>query len=427
MSYTIQNVNGCTKKMIFNFDKVDLSKEINAALTKKQSTSNLKGFRKGKAPLEMIKKFYGPQVENEALYQFVSAQFFEAVKKEGIKAIGYPSFDNTKYEAGKTISFEAIVETFPEFELKDFSSYSFKKDSSEVTNDDLEDFKKKYLAQKAQMKEVIDTNAKLAKGHFAAITFIGEKADGTKPENMKADDFMLEIGAGQFIPGFEDGLIGMKKGEKKTISLKFPADYHEADLQNAPVKFAVDLLEIKEKVFPEFNDELAKEFGFTSTQDFMEKNKKTLSYQKTRQASEKLHQEILEKMIKDNTFDLPNTLIEQQKQAVKEDLKSNLKQQGLNEQMMDAYFEKWDTDITNKAAFQVRSGLILDTLAKKYNIEAAESDLDKKIDEMVEQSGFERKQVESYYKGNANIKKNLMFAIREEKTFSKVISMMKVS
>lgn len=427
MSYTIQSINGCTKKMIFNFDKVDLSKEINAALVKKQGDSNLKGFRKGKAPLEMIKKFYGPQVENEALYQFVSAQFFEAVKKEGIKAIGYPSFDNTKYEAGKTISFEAIVETFPEFELKDFSSYTFKKDSSEVSAADLEDFKKKYLAQKAQMKEVTDASTKLAKGHFAAITFAGEKADGTKPENMKAEDFMLEIGSGQFIPGFEDGLIGMKKGEKKTLTLNFPADYHEVELQNAPVKFAVDLLEIKEKVFPEFNDELAKEFGFTSTQDFMEKNKKTLSYQKARQASEKLHQEILEKMIKENTFDLPNTLIEQQKQAVKEDLKTNLKQQGLNDQMMESYFEKWDADITNKAAFQVRSGLVLDTLAKKYNIEAVESDLEKKIDEMVEQSGFERKQVESYYKGNANIKKNLMFAIREEKTFAKVISMMKVS
>lgn len=427
MSYTIQNINGCTKKMVFNFDKVDLSKEINAALMKKQSTSNLKGFRKGKAPLEMIKKFYGPQVENEALYQFVSAQFFEAVKKEGIKAIGYPSFDNTKYEAGKTISFEAIVETFPEFELKDFSKYNFKKESADVTDADLEDFKKKYLAQKAQMKEVTDANAKLGKGHFAAINFYGEKADGTKPENMKADDFLLEIGSGQFIPGFEDGLIGMKKGEKKTVSLNFPADYHEADLRNAPVKFTVDLLEIKERSYPEFNDELAKEFGFTSTQDFLEKNKKTLAYQKTRQASEKLHQQILEKLISENTFDLPNTLIEQQKQAVKDDLKSNLKQQGFNDQMMDTYFDKWDSDITNKAAFQVRSGLVLDTLAKKYNIEASESDLDKKIDEMVEQSGFERKQVESYYKGNANVKKNLMFAIREEKTFAKIISMMKVS
>jgi trigger factor len=427
MSYTIQNINSCTKKLMFSFDKVDLSKEINAALVKKQSTANLKGFRAGKAPLDMIKKFYGPQIENEALYQFVSAQYMDAVKKENLKAVGYPSFDNTKYESGKSVSFEAIVEIFPEVEVKDFSSYSFKKDDASVNEKDLEEFKNRYLSAKSQMKEVTDAAFKLQKGNFAAISFQGEKADGSKPENMKAEDFLLEIGSGQFIPGFEDNLIGMKKGESKTFSINFPADYHEKDLQGAPVKFTVELLEIKEKILPEFNDELAKEFGFTSVADFNEKNKKTLAYQKERQANEKLNQELLEKLIKDNQFDVPSALVEQQKQAVQNDLKNNLKSQGFNEQMTEAYFEKWDNDITAKAIFQVRSGLILDTLAKKYNVEATEADLDKKIMEMVEQSGMEKAQVENYYKNNINVKRNMMYAIREEKTFSTIYTKIKLS
>lgn len=412
---------------MFSFDKVDLSKEINAALVKKQSTANLKGFRAGKAPLDMIKKFYGPQIENEALYQFVSAQYMDAVKKENLKAVGYPSFDNTKYESGKSVSFEAIVEIFPEVEVKDFSSYSFKKDDASVNEKDLEEFKNRYLSAKSQMKEVTDAAFKLQKGNFAAISFQGEKADGSKPENMKAEDFLLEIGSGQFIPGFEDNLIGMKKGESKTFSINFPADYHEKDLQGAPVKFTVELLEIKEKILPEFNDELAKEFGFTSVADFNEKNKKTLAYQKERQANEKLNQELLEKLIKDNQFDVPSALVEQQKQAVQNDLKNNLKSQGFNEQMTEAYFEKWDNDITAKAIFQVRSGLILDTLAKKYNVEATEADLDKKIMEMVEQSGMEKAQVENYYKNNINVKRNMMYAIREEKTFSTIYTKIKLS
>jgi len=427
MSYTIQNINGCTKKLMFSFDKVDLSKEINAALVKKQSTANLKGFRAGKAPLDMIKKFYGPEIENEALYQFVSAQYMDAVKKENLKAVGYPSFDNTKYESGKSVSFEAIVEIFPEVEVKDFSSYSFKKDDASVNEKDLADFKNRYLSAKSQMKEVTDAAFKLQKGNFAAISFQGEKADGSKPENMKAEDFLLEIGSGQFIPGFEDNLIGMKKGDSKTFSINFPADYHEKELQGAPVKFTVELLEIKEKILPEFNDELAKEFGFTSVADFNEKNKKTLAYQKERQANEKLNQELLEKLIKDNQFDVPSALVEQQKQAVQNDLKNNLKSQGFNEQMTEAYFEKWDNDITAKAIFQVRSGLILDTLAKKFNVEATEADLDKKIMEMVEQSGMEKNQVENYYKNNINVKRNMMYAIREEKTFSTIYAKIKIS
>lgn len=427
MSYTIQNVNGCTKKFIFNFDKVDLSKEIKQALLAKQENSNLKGFRKGKAPLEMVQKLFGPQIENDALYRFISNEYYEAVKKENLRAVGYPQFGNTKYESGKNVAFEATVEVIPDFELKDYSKLTFKKDSEAVTDADFETLKKNYLAPKAEVAEVKDTNHKLAKGDFAVFNFEGEKADGTKPENMKAQEYMLEMGSGQFIPGFEDGMLGMKKGEKRDVKVTFPADYHEADLKNAPVTFHVEVLEIKQKNFPEFTDELAKEFGFESVDDFTKKNKDRMVGQKKREVQSKLQQEILEKLIAENTFDIPNALLEDQKEAVKQDLSKTLKQQGFNDQMIGLYFERWNDDVTSKANFQVRSGLILDKLAKKYNIEATEADLDVKIDEMVTQSGMKKDEISKFYKSNENIKRNLMYAIREEKTFAKLIGDMKVS
>lgn len=427
MSYTIQDVNGCTKKFIFNFDKVDLSKEIKAALLAKQQNSNLKGFRKGKAPLDMVQKMFGPQIENDALYRFISNEYFEAVKKENIRAVGYPQFGNTKYEAGKTVAFEATVEVIPDFELKDYKGYSFKKDSETVTDEDFETLKKNYLSSKAEIAEVKDTNHKLAKGDFAVFNFEGEKSDGSKPENMKAQDYMLEIGSGQFIPGFEDGMIGMKKGEKKDIKVTFPADYHEEDLKNAPVTFHVEVLEIKNKNFPEFTDELAKEFGFESVADFNAKNKERMTTQKKREVQSKLQQQILEKLIEENKFEVPVALIEDQKESVKQDLSRTLKQQGFNDQMIALYFERWNDDVTNKASFQVRSGLILDKLAKKYNIESTEADLDVKIDEMVSQSGMKKDEIAKFYKSNENIKRNLMYAIREEKTFAALVKDMKVS
>lgn len=427
MSYTIENVNSCTKKLVFNFDKVDLSKEIKEALLAKQATANLKGFRKGKAPLEMVQKLFGPQVENDALYRFISEQYYQAVKKENLRAVGYPQFGNTKYESGKSVAFEATVEIIPEFELKDYSKLTFKKDSDVVTDEDFETLKKNYLASKAQLEEVKDAEHKLAKGDFAVFNFEGEKADGSKPENMKAQEYMLEIGSGQFIPGFEDGMIGMKKGEKKDVKVTFPADYHEESLKNAPVTFHIELLEIKQKNFPEFTDELAKEFGFESVADFTTKNKERMALQKKREVQSKLQQEILEKLIEENQFDVPNALIQDQKESVKQDLSRTLKQQGFNDQMIGLYFERWDNDITQKAVFQVRSGLILDKLARKYNIEATESDLDAKIGEMVAQSGMKKEDIEKFYKQNENVKRNLMYAIREEKTFEALIKDMKVS
>lgn len=427
MSYTVQNVNGCTKKLVFNFDKVDLSSQIKDALVAKQRNANLKGFRKGKAPLDMVQKMFGPQVENDALYRFISEQYYDALKKENIKAVGYPQFDNTKYESGKNVSFDAVVEVIPEFDLKDYSKFSFKKESDAVSEEDFETLKKNYLSSKAEIAEVKDEAHKLAKGDFAVFNFEGEKADGSKPENMKAQEYMLEIGSGQFIPGFEDGMLGLKKGDKKDVKVTFPADYHEADLQNAPVTFHVELLEIKQKNFPEFSDEVAKEFGFESVEDFTKKNKDRMAVQKKREVTSKLQQQILEKLIEENQFDVPKALVEDQKQSVKEELTRTLKQQGFNDQMIALYFERWDDDVTNKALFQVRSGLILDKLARKYNVEATEADLDHKIDEMVVQSGMKKDEISKFYKSNENVKRNLMYAIREEKTFASLMKDMKVS
>ena len=426
MAYTVEEVNGCTKKFKFNFEDVDLGSQIQAALKEKQKTANLKGFRKGKAPLAMIQQVYGPQVENDALYRFVSEEFYKAVQEEKIRPVGYPNFGNTNFEQGKKVSFEATVETFPEVEVKDYSKYSFKKEDDAISEDDFKELKDRYLAPKSEMVEVKDEKAKLEKGQFAVFNFEGEKPDGTRPDNMKAEEFVLEIGSGQFIPGFQDSMIGMKKGEKKTIELTFPKDYHEADLKGADVKFDVELLEIKEKKVPEMTDELAKEFGFESVEDFDKKNRERLQNQKKREVQAKLQEQILEKLIEENNFDVPSALIEQQKQAVREDLGNNLKQQGFNDEMVKTYFEKWDEDVTQKATFQVKSGLILDKISKKYEVEATDADLDAKIQEMADQSGMEKAQLEQYYKSNEQIKQNLLYAIREEKTFEKLIQDMKV-
>lgn len=425
MSYQIESLNGCTKKIVFTYENVDLTSQIESALKEKQRSANLKGFRKGKAPLNFVKQVYGAQVENDALYRFVSQEFYKVIQEEDLKVVGYPAFGNTKYESPK-VSFDATVEIFPEVELADYSKYEFKKDDDSVTDEDVKDLENRFLAPKAEMVEIKDENKAIEKGIFAVFNFEGEKPDGSRPENMKAQEFLLEIGSGQFIPGFEDGMIGLKKGEKKTLELTFPSDYHEEDLKDANVKFDVEILELKERVTPELTDELVKEFGFETVEEFKTKNRERLETQKKREVQMKLQEEILKKLVSENSFDVPTVLVDQQKQSVKDELGGNLKQQGFDDQMLSTYFEKWAEDIAQRAEFQVRSGLILEQLAKKYEIESTEADLDVKIEEMASQSGMEKDQVAQYYKSNENIKSNLMYAIREEKTFDKLIQDMKV-
>ncbi len=426
MSYTVETVNGCTKKLIFNFATLDLTNEIKAALVKKQKSANLKGFRKGKAPLTMVEQLYRPQVESEALNSFVQNQFYEAIQKEELRVVGYPSIENMKYEPGSSVSFDALVEIFPEVEIKDMSKLTFTRDSVAVGEEDVEKLIKNYLEGKAEMRELGDEKAALSNGQFAVMNFQGEKADGSRPENMKGEEFLLEIGSGNFIPGFEDGMIGMKKGEKKVIELTFPEEYHMAELRGAKVKFDVELLEIKEKKYPELSDELAKEFGYESVADMKAKNKETLVNQKARQADEKLHQEILEKLIAENTFDVPQALVSQQEDHLKQDLTRTLKQQGFTDEMTQEYFSRWSEDLGTKAQFQVRSGLLLDKLAKSWNIESTDEDFNKKIEETALMAKVDAEQVKQYYNSDPQIKNNLRFAIREEKTFAKIKEQVKV-
>ncbi|MFG1500625.1 trigger factor [Halobacteriovorax sp. XZX-3] len=425
MTYKVEQVNDCTKKLSFSFENLDLTEQITVALKEKQKSVSIKGFRKGKAPIAMVEKLYRPQVEGDALNRFVQKELFEAINKEDLKVVGYPNFENMDYKDGKSVSFDAVVEIFPTVELKDYSKLSFTKDAVEVTEEDVEKVRKNYLAPRAEMVEAAEGTA-LANGLFAVMNFEGEKADGEKPENMKGEEYLLEIGSGQFIPGFEDQMVGMKAGEKKTLEVTFPSEYHVEELKEANVKFHVELLEIKERKLPDFTDEVAKELGFESVEDFKVKTKENLTKQNERQAAEKLNQEILEKLISENSFDVPTTMVAQQKEHLKNDLANNLKQQGFTEDMLGEYFEKWAGDLDEKALFQVKSGLILDHLASKFEVESTDADFDAKIEESASLSGLTADQVKEFYTRDERMKANLMYAIREEKTFAKLHSELKI-
>ena len=183
MSYNIEEINSCTKKLIFNFETLDLKTEIKSALLEKQKQVNIKGFRKGKAPLSMVEKLYGPQVESDALNSFVQNQLFEAINKEDLRVVGHPNFENMKYDSGKSVSFEALIEVFPTFELKELNGLSFTKDRVVITEEEVKEVAKSYLDSKAEMVELSDESAKLENG---ILLFLILKAKKRTEKNQKA-------------------------------------------------------------------------------------------------------------------------------------------------------------------------------------------------------------------------------------------------
>ncbi|MBL6989381.1 MAG: trigger factor [Bacteriovoracaceae bacterium] len=425
MSYTVENVNNCTKKFIFNLDTAELMVEINSALNEKKKTVQVKGFRKGKAPMSVVRDLFGGQIEEQAVNKFVQNNLFTAINENKLQVVGY-EFEKTKYDSGKELSFDAIIETMPEFEIKSMDELSFTKDKVEVTDEEVEEVKKNYLASKAEMTPVTDLNTTIENGLFGVLNFQGIMENGDAPENMKGQEYLLEIGAGQFVPGLEEGIVGMKQGEARDIKVTFPSDYGAEHLRNADVTFKVELVEIKQKNFPELTDELAKEFEFESVEDFNNKNREQLLTQNEKKSAQKLHHDIITKLVAENSFDVPKALIKQQKDALMQDMLKPLSQQGFTDEMIKEYMDKWGDELDDKAAFQVRSGLILGQLAKQYEIESTEADFDAKMKETAQMMGKDFEEVKKTYTSMPNFKNQLMNGILEEKVFSKLISMLKI-
>jgi trigger factor len=420
MAFNLAPLSNCKTKISFTFDNVNLDQQIDEAVKNKQKTVSIKGFRTGKAPLAMVKKLYGPQLENEALYRFIQKEFIAVIEQEQLRTVGYPAFENTTYDAEKkTLNFSVVVETFPEFELGELKKIKLKKEETIVEQNEIEALRKNYLDSKGEMKES-PADTVLAKGQFAVINFQGELSNGDKPENMKGTEFLLEIGSNSFIPGFEDGLIGLKVGQHKHLHLTFPENYHQEDLKSAKVNFHVDLLEIKTKIIPDLTDDLAVELGYKSKEDFLTKTEATVKRQKEAQIKGKVQQELLEKLIEVNNFDLPASLVSEQEKYVKQDLKNNLKYQGFNDHMVEEYFDRWKEDLQKKAIFQVKSGLILNKFAEKFKIEANENELETKFVELADQSGMAVDDIKNYYGSNDQLKKNLLYSLKEQKTFDAI-------
>ena len=418
MSYTIETVNSYTKKFLFSFNEVSFDKEINHLLQEKKKTSHIKGFRKGKAPLHMIQKLYGVEIQRDALYHFISSKIMEALEKEKIRVMGKPQLTNSNYEDEKKLRFEAVIQHIPHLEFTDLGKLSFIKKKEDISNEDMKEAINHHLEGKAEM--VVSEETILSKGKFAVINFEGVKGNGERPENMKGEEFLLEVGSNTFIPGFEEGLVGMKVGKKKELPLTFPESYHVEDLKGQEVTFYVELLEIKEKKTPDITDELARELDYDSKEDMEKKIRVRLEYQKEKVATENLNGDILDKIIAEYHFDLPQVLIEEQINSLRGDIAKRLQTQKFNDIQIEEYFEKWSKDIEKKAAHQVRSGLILNTLAEKYSIDVNEDDFIAKCEEMNRHSGLSIDEIKAFYENNTEDKKTMMYGIREEKVFQEI-------
>ncbi len=436
----LESVSAVQKKFLVTIPAAKVMKTVEKKLFEIQKTAKIKGFRPGKVPVNMVKQFYGEDIKNKALNSLVSETYAEAVKLHELRIVGEPQIEGVAHghegeseEAQKhlhihdneDLSYVAMVEVVPEVDPKDYKGLSLEKASPTVNEDDINGVKKNLLERKAEVTPV-ERAAKT--GDFVDFKFEGKlKTDkGFQPDANLSGDRYAEIGSGQLIPEFEKNMIGLKAGESKTFKMTYAKDYTDANLAGKEAEYEVSLREVKEKKFPEFNDEYVKEFGYENLADFKTKSTEMLQKNKAEEVENQFRNHMIEKLIEKNPFDVPQALVYQQIRALADDYAQELKRYGFNDQMIQSAVVGQLEDFKKRANMQVRAGILLDAIAKKDKIVATPADLDAEMQKMATNFNVDVKVLKDRFAQNPRDRANFEYRVKEELTIQHILSSAKV-
>lgn len=397
MKYTIDNISEFSKKIAIAVPLAKIDSQFQDQYSKLQQSTHIKGFRKGKAPLETLKKLHHAKVKYEVMEKLIQDSYVESIIKEKLNPIGQPHIhlDNENWNEKEELKFTAEFEVYPTLNITNYEKIELTDKKITVTDEKLQQTLEMLQKQKSVTKDIADRK-KAEKGDIAHIDFDGF-VDGKPLEGGSMKAFDLELGSNSFIPGFEDKLLGMEVGSKKDLNLKFPATYQKKELENKDVLFKVVLKALKQKELPTIDDKFAKSFSFKNLEEFKEVIKKDLLEEVKSQNKKDLEEQLFEKLIENNSFNLPTKLVTQQKAQLITESQKELKEKGLNPDQIKDYEKKWDTEFQVNAEKILKVSLIIQELAHKLNIKTDEKAIEAKLQEHAKTTGIEIQKIKEFY------------------------------
>ncbi|MEC7929031.1 MAG: trigger factor, partial [Pseudomonadota bacterium] len=295
----------------------DIEEQVLIKLKKAQKESKLKGFRKGKAPLDVVEGIYGPEIRQDVLWDLASKSFAKLAEEKDLKIVSRPNLIPEQIEAGKDAKFKATFEIYPEVKISKMSKISYSNFLCEITEEDLD---KTITNLQKRMSQWVPSKNKSKSGDQVKINFIG-KIEGEEFEGGTAEDFIVEIGSKSMIEGFEDGLIGFEAGENTVLELRFPDDYGKKDLASKPVSFETKINEVLCSKLPELNEEFFKGTGIEADniETFKKEVRLKLEEDLKNIINGKVKQSLFDALLQANDFEVPSSMIDSEVSNMKQD------------------------------------------------------------------------------------------------------------
>lgn len=385
MSLQVEKLEKNMAKLTIEVPAEEFDAAIKNAYNKNKNKFSIPGFRKGKAPLAMLEKMYGAGIFYEdAANEVIDASYPKAAEESKEEIVSTPEIKVTQIEKGKAFIYEATVALKPEVTLGEYKGVEVKKAEAVVTDEDVEN---ELTAARKKNGRLIDVeDGTIEDGDNTIIDFTGYIDDKTF-DGGAGTDYPLVIGSHSFIEGFEDQLIGKKKGETCDVNVTFPAEYHADELAGKPAKFVVTIKEVKRNELPELNDEFASEVSdFDTLDEYKADIRKKLQEKKEKDAKVENENNVIEKVVENAQMELPQPMVDTQAREMVENYARRLQSQGLNINDYMKYTgmtpEKLMEQMRPEAEKRIKTRLVLEKVVEVENVEVSDEKLDEQINEI---------------------------------------------
>lgn len=422
MKFDVEHISSVKKKISIVVPSEKVGEKIDRAYGRLKMKAKIKGFRPGKAPRSVLEKYYRDQVIEEVLNEAIQESYSKVLEEEEINPVSYPHFGGEELREGEDFAFSLTVDVKPKPDIKDYSGVELKKEKVEVKDEEIAAELEKLRKSLAAYSPVDERG--IEKGDY--VTFDFEGFVGDEPlENGKAENYTLEIGSASFIPGFEDQMTGLRKGEEGEVKVRFPDDYHVERLSGKEAVFKVKVKEIKCQDLPPLDDEFAKDAGdYDSLDELKERISTDIREEREQKERNRLERELIDRILEKNPFDVPESMLERQVYYKNEEIRNRMLGFGMKPEEVEGNLIDMKDEIRTQAESEVKGGLLLESVAEKEGIKVEDEDVEAHYRELAERSGRTSGEIRSYYEDK---KSYLMSSLMDKKVLDFLMDRAKIA
>ena len=386
MNVTVENLAPCRKLVRVEVEAQKVDETFESVTKEFQKQTALPGFRPGKAPREMIVRKYEKDIEEEVKRKLISDSYRKAVAEQKLDVLGHPDIEEIQFNRGQPLQFAATIETAPEFVLPEYKNLPAKREARTVTDEDIERALNVLREQQTQFNKV---ERAVQTGDIAVINYTGT-CEGKPITDIapaargltEQKGFWVEVGSNSFIPGFGDQLLGAKAGDKRTVTVDFPADFVTPQLAGKKGDYEVEVVEVKEKALPALDETLAKSYGAADLAALRQGVRRDLENELTFKHSKDIRGQLVRALLDRVNFELPETAVSQETRNVVYDIVQENQKRGVKREVIEKQKEQIFSAVTHSAKERLKVAFLMQKIAEKENIKVSQEEIAHRINHL---------------------------------------------